>query len=54
MYKRQALSGAGENLIVTPREVDTQVGDLAKVIGYGIDLALQSGLDVADIDLLLS
>ena len=49
-----ALSGAGENLIVTPREVDTQVGDLAKVIGYGIDLALQSGLDVADIDLLLS
>ena len=49
-----ALSGAGENLIVTPREVDTQVGDLAKVIGYGIDLALQSGLDVADIALLLS
>ena len=49
-----ALSGAGENLIVTPREVDTQVGDLAKVIGYGFDLALQSGLDVADIDLLLS
>ena len=49
-----ALSGAGENLIVTPREVDTQVGDLAKVIGDGIDLALQSGLDVADIDLLLS
>ena len=49
-----ALSGAGENLIFTPREVDTQVGDLAKVIGYGIDLALQSGLDVADIDLLLS
>lgn len=49
-----ALSGAGENLIVTPREVDTQAGDLAKVIGYGIDLALQSGLDVADIDLLLS
>lgn len=49
-----ALSGAGENLIVTPREVDTQVGDLAKVIGYGIDLALQSGLDMADIDLLLS
>lgn len=25
-----ALSGAGENLIVTPREVDTQVGDLAQ------------------------
>lgn len=39
-----ALSGAGENLIVTPREVDTQVGDLAKVIGYGIDLALQLSL----------
>lgn len=50
----EALGGAGEGLIVTPRDVDAQVEDLAKVIGYGIDLALQPGLTVEDIDLLVS
>ena len=49
-----ALSGAGEGLVVTPKDVDAQVADLAKVIGYGINLALQPGLSLADIELLLS
>lgn len=46
------LSGGG--LIVTPREIDTDVADLAKVIGYGINLALQPGLTMEELDMLLS
>ena len=46
--------GEGRDLLVTPKDIDSQVDDLAKVIGYGISLALQPGLDVTDLDLLLS
>ena len=46
--------GEGRELLVTPKDIDSQVDDLAKVIGYGISLALQPGLDVADLELLLS
>ncbi len=45
---------AGEPLLVTPRDIDSQVRDLARVIGFGINLALQPGLDFADLELLLS
>ena len=46
--------GEGRDLLVTPKDIDSQVDDLAKVIGYGINLALQPGLDVVDLDMLLS
>ena len=46
--------GEGRGLLVTPKDIDSQVNDLSKVIGYGIGLALQPGLDVSDLDLLLS
>ena len=49
-----ALRGAGDGLLVTPRDIDQRVADLAKVIGYGINLALQPDLTIEDIDLLLS
>ena len=52
-FEPEALGGA-QGLIVTPRDVDAQGEGLAKVIGYGIDLALQPGLTVEDIDLLVS
>lgn len=42
------------NLLVTPKDIDVLVSDMAKVVGYGIDLALQDGLDIPDIDLFLS
>jgi spore protease len=41
-------------MLVTPKDIDSQVSDLAKVIGYGIGLALHPGLRVEDLDLLLS
>ncbi len=44
----------GERLFVTPKEVDRQVRELAKLVGYGVNLALQEGLTAADITALLS
>lgn len=46
--------GRGGELLVTPKDIDSQVSDLAKVIAYGINLALQPGLGIEDLDLLLS
>ncbi len=45
---------AAKGMFVTPRDIDTAVRDVAKLIGYGIDLAMHDGLTVADIDLFLS
>ena len=35
-------------------DIDSQVADLAKIVGYGISLALQPGMTVEDLELLLS
>ena len=48
----QLRQGQG-NMMVTPRDIDAQVRDLSKVVGYGINWALQD-LDVEDITALLS
>ena len=46
--------GELERMMVTPREIDTLAADTGKVVGYGVSLALQTGLEVADLELLLS
>ena len=46
--------GRGGELLVTPKDIDSQVADLAKIVGYGISLALQPGMTVEDLELLLS
>ena len=46
--------GKGGSLLVTPKDIDSQVSDLSHIIGYGISLALQPGLTVEDLDLLLN
>ena len=46
--------GEGRDLLVTPKDIDSQVNDLAKVIGYGISMALQPGMEVEELELLLS
>lgn len=40
-------------MFVTPRGIDSLVRSLGRLIGYGIDLALHSGLTVADVDMLV-
>ncbi len=43
----------GGDLFVTPREVDSRVADLSKVIGYGVSLALNPELGVDDLVMLM-
>ena len=46
------LDGRG-TLFVTPDSIDVKIRDLAKLIGYGIDLALQPELEPEDLSALL-
>lgn len=48
---------AGEEfngMFVTPRNIDSQVRNGAKLIAYGINLALHKGITISDIDALIS
>lgn len=42
-----------KGLFVTPRNIDELVRSSAKLIAYGINLALHKGLTIADIDMLI-
>lgn len=50
----EALDDLNTPAIVTTRDVDRQVADAARVIGYGINLFLHPMLDLTDIDAFLS
>ena len=50
----EELRRRGRSLFVTPKDVDEQIRELGKVVGYAVNLALQRGLTVADIDALLA
>ena len=52
-YDGDALQKSRQNLMVTPRDIDQQVRDLAKVVGYGINWALQD-LEIEEINALMS
>ena len=47
------LRSSQQNLMVTPRDIDQQVRDLGKVVGYGINWARQD-LEIEEINALLS
>ncbi len=49
----ESLQKEGQGLMVTPQDIDQQVRDLSKVIGYGINWALQD-LEIEEINALLS
>ncbi len=42
------------SLLVTPKEIDALVADVSKLLGYGISMALQRGLNLEDLEALLS
>ena len=51
-----AAAGVDENtrgMMVTPREIDTQLAAMSRLLGYGIDLALHDGITVEDITALI-
>lgn len=43
----------GATLMVTPKDIDQRVEDMAKVIGYAVSLSLQNGLTLADLQALV-
>ncbi len=43
----------GEPLFVTPRDIDSRVRELSRLVGYGVTLALQSDLTMDDVTGLL-
>jgi spore protease len=45
--------GSAGRMIVTPREIDSNVHDISKLVGYAIDLALHDGLTIEDVDMFL-
>ncbi len=47
------LSKYSGDLLVTPRDIDENIRDMAKVIGYGINMALHE-ISVTDVDMFLS
>lgn len=49
----EVLEGRGEDFFVTPREVDSRVAELAKVIGYGVSMGLNPSLTVEELDMLV-
>ena len=49
----ERLRGEREQFMVTPRDIDQQVRELSKVLGYGINWALQD-LEIEEINALLS
>ena len=49
-----ASFGDAGGMIVTPREIDKNVRDIAKLIGYSLNLALHQGLTIEDVDMFLS
>ena len=49
----ESLQKEGQGLMVTPQDIDQQVRDLSKVIGYGINWARQD-LEIEEINALLS
>ena len=48
MFGGESLSG----MFVTPRDIDSLVRSGARLIGYGIDLAVHRGIDIGDVDVL--
>lgn len=44
---------AAAGMIVTPREIDTQLTELTRLVSYGLNCALHPGLRPEDVDMLL-
>ena len=49
-----ALGKKGRRFFVTPESIDQRIRDLSRVLGYGIDLALQEALELEDLEALLA
>ena len=51
--ERAPEDAPGRELFVTPREVDSRVADLSRVLGYGVSRALNPSLSVEELTMLV-
>ena len=50
----EALDDLSQPVMITTRDIDREVADISRLIGYAVNMALHPHLSVADIDLYLS
>ena len=50
----EALDDLSQPVMITTRDIDLEVADISRMIGYAVNMALHPHLSVADIDLYLS
>lgn len=50
----EALDDLSQPVMITTRDIDREVADISRTIGYAVNMALHPHLSVADIDLYLS
>lgn len=50
----EALDDLSQPVMITTRDIDREVADISRMIGYAVNMALHPHLSVADIDLYLS
>ena len=50
----EALDDLSQPVMITMRDIDREVADISRMIGYAVNMALHPHLSVADIDLYLS
>ena len=53
-FSQSIIEEYGKSLMVTPKEIDVNIEDVSKIIGYGINSALQPEVSIADMDMFLS
>ncbi len=49
-FDEEKIREAGQGFIVTPKEIDRMSAESAKILAYGINLALQDGIGIEDIE----
>lgn len=50
----EAMDDLSQPVMITTRDIDREVADISRMIGYAVNMALHPHLSVADIDLYLS
>ncbi len=51
---KEVLQELGEPMMVTPKEIDVHISDVARIIGYAINSVLQKGITISEMDTFLS
>lgn len=50
----EKLSEYSERLLVTPKDIDVNISDIGRILGYAINTVLQKGVSIAEMDEFLS